>query len=115
MRNEVQATQLNYGLVCYPSSSFLILQVVQDNQNYNLLTLVIAINCIFVLHWNYIDQSMKEHCCDLKMHWPMVTKTIVTLKKIMVTKDYCYTLRVITKPYKPLQKMILNEILEERS
>ena len=28
---------------------------------------------------------MKDLCCNLKMDWPMVTKTIVTPKKAMVT------------------------------
>ena len=51
-----------------------------------------VINEQFVLHWNSHWPISEGTCYDLKMYQPIVTKTIVTLKEIMVTKDYCYTL-----------------------
>lgn len=35
------------------------------------------------------------------MHGPMVTKTIVTFKKIIVTKDRCYTFHGEMETYIP--------------
>ena len=52
----------------------------------------------------------------MKMHWQMVTKTIVTLKKIIVTKDNCYALPLENRTlHTTTQKQDINEVLEERS
>lgn len=48
-----------------------------------------------------IDQLRNNFFGDLKMHQPTIPITIVTLKEIMVNGDYCYTLKLGKKTYRP--------------
>lgn len=39
------------------------------------------------------DQIMKELIVIQRCIWPIIAKTMVTLKEIILTKDYYYTLQ----------------------